>query len=210
MAYFLYFFSQNHKISLQGATLFAYFSRPGEVIAKDLIESNALYSRGQGPRVMQNKVWSPPLDTFKPINIMLRCSTPEGLPTQHTSRADLTSSILVLLKLKMKRDGCLIFWILVKTVKKSNLWSVWKNSSNSQILDMQSVSVKNTKSRMLSQFFLDGIVFIVLNKIHYRRPAEGQKSPQKIVLMTFFSTSKQLCQIFSTKITNDDVRCWQI
>ncbi len=38
-----------------------------------------------------------------------------------------------------------------------------------------------------------------------RRPAKGQKSLQKIVLMAFFSTSKQLCQIFSTKITNDDV-----
>ena len=28
----------------------------------------------------------------------------------------------------------------------------------------------------------------------YRRPAKGQKSIQKIVLMAFFSTSKQLCQ----------------
>ncbi len=47
------------------------------------------------------------------------------------------------------------------------------------------------------------------NKL-YRRPAKGQKSLQKIVLMVFLSTSKQLVQIFSTKITNDDVGCWPI
>ena len=41
-----------------------------------------------------------------------------------------------------------------------------------------------------------------------RRP--GMKSLQKIVQMAFFSTSKQPCQSYSTKVTDDDVGGWKI
>ena len=60
---------------------------------------------------------------------------------------------------------------------------------------------------MVPNVVLDALIMDVTS---LRRPATGMKSLQKIVQMAFFSTGKQPCQSYSTKVTNDDVGGWTI
>ena len=94
--------------------------------------------------------------------------------------------------------------ILLKIPSKSDQWF----QSYEQLKDSQ--NIENKRNLFLFLAISHNQCFRLHTDMANRRPAKGQKSLQKIVLMAFFSTSKQLCQIFSTKITNDDVGCWPI